>query len=85
MKTSEQEDHLLDETNHAPTELVFQVSEAIEGGYNAKALGHSIFTQGDDWNDLKTMVVDAVQCHFEGGELPKVILLHFVRNEYLTI
>ena len=38
------------------SEIIFEVTEAVEGGYDAKALGHSIFTQGEDWEDLKAMV-----------------------------
>lgn len=57
-----------------PTEIIFEVTEACEGGYNAKALGHDIFTQGEDWDDLKEMVRDAVLCHFDGEKPPKVIL-----------
>ena len=47
-----------------PSEVVFEVTEAVEGGYGARALGYSIFTQADDWNDLKSMVREAVLCHF---------------------
>ncbi|MYE54000.1 MAG: 2-oxoisovalerate dehydrogenase [Chloroflexi bacterium] len=57
-----------------PSEIIFEVTEAVEGGYDARALGYSIFTQGDDWYDLKAMVKDAVACHFGEKEVPKVIL-----------
>ena len=52
-----------------PTEIIFEVTEAVEGGFDAQALGYSIFTQGEDWADLKAMVRDAVLCHFgdDGG------------------
>ena len=43
-----------------PTEIIFEVTEAIEGGFDARALGYGIFTQGEDWDDLKAMVKDAV-------------------------
>ena len=46
------------------SEVIFEVREASEGGYDARALGHSIFTQGDDWEDLKVMAGEAVLCHF---------------------
>jgi len=66
-------------------EIIFEVREAEEGGYWARALGHSIFTQGEDWNDLRAMVKDAVTCHFEQqSERPKIIRLHFVRDEVLA-
>ena len=56
----------------APKEIIFEVTEAVEGGFYARALGHSIFTQGENWDDLKLMVRDAVLCHFgdEQGTMP---------------
>jgi hypothetical protein len=67
------------------SEIIFEVREAEEGGFWARALGHSIFTQGEDWNDLRTMVKDAVTCHFaNAAERPKVIRLHYVRDEVLA-
>ena len=56
-----------------PVEMIFEVIESCEGGYEARALGHSIFTQGDDWDELKKMVRDAVLCHFDEGDAPRVI------------
>jgi len=51
----------------------------------ARALGYSIFTQGEDWNDLRAMVKDAVTCHFaKAAERPKIIRLHYVRDEVLA-
>ena len=59
------------------TEIIFAVSEdEVDGGYTASALGYGIHTQGEDWNDLKTMVRDAVVCHFEDENMPRVIRLH---------
>ena len=57
-----------------------RVREASEGGYDARALGHSIFTQGDDWEDLKVMAREAVLCHFGEEHAPRVIRHHLVRN-----
>lgn len=68
-----------------PTEIIFEVTEASEGGYDAKALGHDIFTQGDDWEDLKEMVRDAVLCHFDGKGAPRVIRLHLVTEEAIAV
>jgi hypothetical protein len=62
-------------------ELIFMVEEAPEGGYTARALGESIFTEADDLAGLRDQVKDAVRCHFENGDGPKVIRLHFVREE----
>ena len=66
-------------------ELIFLVEEAPEGGYTAKALGQSIFTEADTLNELHDMVRDAVRCHFEEGEAPKIVRLHFVRDEVIAV
>lgn len=66
------------------SEITFEVTTAVEGGYNARALGHSIFTQGDDWSDLKEMARDAVLCHFDDSEAPRVIRLHPVTQETIV-
>ncbi len=66
-------------------EVIFEVSESMDGGFEARALGFSIFTAGDDWDDLKSMARDAVLCHFNEDELPSVIRLHFVREEVITV
>ena len=58
-----------------PSEIIFEVTKATEGGYDAKALGHSIFTQGQDWTDLKAMAKDAVLWHFDEGCAPQAIRL----------
>ena len=68
-----------------PAEIIFEVTEASEDGYDARALGHSIFTQGEDWNDLKAMVRDAVLCHFDDENVPRVIRLHLVREEAIAV
>jgi hypothetical protein len=62
-------------------ELIFLVQEAPEGGYTARALGESIFTEADDMDGLREMVRDAVRCHFDEGQGPRLIRLHFVREE----
>lgn len=70
----------------AESEIIFEVREdELDGGYNARALGHSIFTQGDNLEDLRAMVRDAVACHFvDPASRPKIIRLHFVRDEVLA-
>lgn len=69
----------------APIEIIFEVIKSDEGGYEARALGHSIFTQGEDWNELKKMAREAVLCHFDETETPKVIRLHQVRDEVIAV
>ena len=51
-------------------EIHFLVEEAPEGGYTARALGHSIFTEADSWEELKAAAQDAVRCHFDAAERP---------------
>ena len=66
------------------SELIFMVTESPEGGFEARALGESIFTEADDMESLYTNVRDAIHCHFEETDMPKVIRLHFVREEVLA-
>ena len=66
-------------------EVIFVVEEAPEGGYTARALGPSIFTEADTLTELHAQVRDAVLCHFEDAERPKMIRLHFVREEVLAV
>jgi len=68
----------------AETEIIFSVQESPEGGYEARALGHPIFTQADSMDELREMVRDAVRCHFDSSFAPAVIRLHFVRDEVIT-
>lgn len=66
-------------------EIIFAVEEAPEGGFNARALGVSIFTEATTLEELHNNVRDAVKCHFDEGKEPKVIRLHFVREEVLAV
>jgi len=65
-------------------EVIFLIEEAPEGGLTAKALGHSIFTEADTWDELRAAIRDAVNCHFEPPEMPSLIRLHYVREEVLA-
>ena len=65
-------------------EIIFLVEEAGEGGYTARALGESIFTEGDDLEGLRTNIREAVACHFDADSKPKVIRLHFVTEEVIA-
>jgi hypothetical protein len=67
------------------SELIFLVEEAPEGGFIARALGESIFTEADNAEDIADQVRDAVRCHFDEDKLPKLIRLHFVREEVLSV
>lgn len=65
-------------------EIIFLVEEDIEGGYNAKALGESIFTQGETVEEVRANIRDAVDCHYDPASKPKMIRLHFVSEEVLA-
>ena len=69
----------------ADNEIIFEVEESSEGGYEARALGHAIFTQGEDLEDLRRMVQDAVRAHFDEASRPRLIRLHFVRDEVIAV
>ncbi len=66
-------------------ELIFLVEDAPEGGYTARALGFAIFTEADTWDELGAQARDAVRCHFDEGQGPRVIRLHYVREEVLAL
>jgi hypothetical protein len=67
------------------TEIIFLVEEAAEGGYTARALGESIFTEADDLEGLERNVRDAVRCHFDEEERPRMVRLHFTREEVIPV
>ena len=70
----------------AMDEIVFVVEEAPEGGYTARALGPSIFTEADDLEHLRRQVIDAVRCHFaDAPDHPKLIRLHLVKDEVIKV
>lgn len=67
------------------SEIIFEIIDSPEGGYEAKALGYSIYTQADTAEELKEQLKDAVQCHFEDvADRPRVIRLHWVRDELIS-
>jgi predicted RNase H-like HicB family nuclease len=68
-------------------EIIFEVQEdEVDGGYHAHALGYAIHTQGETLDELRRMIKDAVNCHFEDNDpdRPRIIRLHFVRDEVLA-
>ncbi len=65
-------------------EVIFLVENAIEGGYTARALGESIFTEADDVESLRENIREAVNCHFETEEKLKIIRLHFISEELIA-
>ena len=66
------------------SEIIFVVEQSPEGGYAARALGESVFAQAASLDELHAQVRDAVRCHFDEGASPRMIRLHFVRDEVIA-
>ncbi len=64
-------------------EIIFLIEEAPEGGFTARALGESIFTEGETLEEIKKNIKEAVDCHFDDGKKPKLIRLHTVKEEVI--
>jgi predicted RNase H-like HicB family nuclease len=65
-------------------EILFLVEEADEGGYTARAVKESIFTEADTLEELRDNIREAIDCHFDDSTAPKMIRLHIVREEIIT-
>ncbi len=71
--------------SHMQNEIIFLVTDSPEGGFEARALGESIFTEADSFAELKSNIKEAVLTHFEEGEHPALVRLHFVKEELIKI
>jgi predicted RNase H-like HicB family nuclease len=67
------------------SELVFEVTQEEDGGFCARAIGEAIFTQGDTWEELREMVLDATKGYFGDARLPNRVRLHLLRDEVLAV
>ncbi|MEK6647546.1 MAG: 2-oxoisovalerate dehydrogenase [Candidatus Firestonebacteria bacterium] len=65
-------------------EIIFLIEESLDGGYEAKAMGYSVFTEAETLEELKEAIKDAVKCHFEEKDVPHIIRLHFVKDEVMV-
>lgn len=66
------------------TEIIFLVQDSPEGGFQARALSASIYTEADTLDELKELIRDAVSCHFDENERPKLIRLHYAHEEIIA-
>jgi len=66
-------------------EIIFLIEESIDGGYEARAMGHSIFTEGETYEEVKGNIKEAVKCHFEEDDIPCIIRLHLVKDEVMAL
>ena len=67
-------------------ELFIEAREdKVDGGYVASAIGYGIHTQAETLEELKSNILDAVDCYFdEPSEAPTVIHLRVVSEEVLV-
>jgi predicted RNase H-like HicB family nuclease len=67
-------------------ELIFEIRDAEEGGYYARALGHAIFTQAETWEELRKNTLEAVSLHFEESAVRlSIVQLHYVKDESIPV
>ncbi|MDQ6756667.1 MAG: 2-oxoisovalerate dehydrogenase [Bacteroidota bacterium] len=66
-------------------EIIFLVEEALEGGYTAKAIGESIFTEADTMDEIKVNIKEAIECYFDEEKKPKLIRLHMIKEEVIAV
>ena len=67
-------------------ELTFEIRDAEEGGFYARALGHAIFTEAETWEELRANVLDAVSLNFEDAPIrPRLLQMHYVKDELITV
>ena len=67
------------------SEIIFYIEESLDGGFEARALGFDIFTDGETEDELKSNIRDAVHCDFNEGQAPQIIKLHFVKEEAIAL
>jgi predicted RNase H-like HicB family nuclease len=67
------------------SEIVFEVTQEIDGGFTAECLTESIFTQGDTWDELRANVREAVDAFYFDAPKPAGVRLHLVRDEMLAL
>ena len=65
-------------------ELVFEVTQESNGGFVAEALGESIITQADTWEELRENVREAVKAFYFDRPAPSRLRLHLVRDEVIA-
>jgi predicted RNase H-like HicB family nuclease len=66
-------------------EIIFLIEESLDGGFEAKAVGYSIFTEGETEDEIRKNILEAVRCHFEESDLPSFINIRFLREEQIAL
>lgn len=66
--------------------VIFEVRDAEDGGFHARALGHAIFTGGANWNEVRNNIIEAVLLHFEELPVrPSIVQLHYCKDELISM
>jgi hypothetical protein len=65
-------------------EIIFVIGDSLDGGFEARALGYSIFTEAETYEELKTNIKEALSVHFEIEDMPKLIRLHYIKEEVIA-
>lgn len=66
-------------------EIVFEAAQEPDDGFTAEALGESIFTQANTWDELRANAREAVQAFYFDSAPPASIRLRLVRDEVLAV
>lgn len=66
-------------------DIIFLIEESLDGGFEAKAVGFPIFTEGENEDEVRKNILEAVKCHFEESELPSFINIRFIREEQIAL
>jgi predicted RNase H-like HicB family nuclease len=66
-------------------EILFEVTQEADGGFVAECLTEGVFSQANDWEELRRNVKEAVAAfYFDQPQLPSSIRLHLIRDEVLA-
>ena len=66
-------------------EIIFLIEESLDGGFEAKAVGFPIFTEGESEDEVRKNILEAVRCHFDESEMPSFINIRFFREEQIAL
>ncbi|MEO8231370.1 MAG: 2-oxoisovalerate dehydrogenase [Ignavibacteriota bacterium] len=66
-------------------EIIFLIEESLDGGFEAKAVGYPIFSEGDSEDEIRKNILDAVRCHFDENEMPSFVNIRFQREEQIAL
>lgn len=68
---------------HFMSELIFIAENCPKGGFIAKCVSESFFTQADSLEELKEAIIEAVQCHFD-DEMKRIIKLQTIQEQIIA-